>query len=109
MSQPFQQLQLEAPSLYALIETWADTQLLISEEEARIVGTGYPQGIAEAFSTLVFDWEATTFLLRETLPLAEGAYDLILKDGQLSACRGRESVLIKDQPVQVEVVSMPTT
>lgn len=106
MSQPFQQLQLEATSLYALIETWAETQLLISKEEARIVGTGYPKGIAEAFSTLVFDWEATTFLLRETLPLAEGTYDLILKDGVLLACRDQESFCIKDQPVQVEVLSV---
>ena len=104
MSQPFQQIQLEASSLYALVDSWASTKLLISEEEARITGCGYPKLITEAFTSLVFDWEATTFLLRETLPLAEGTYDLLLKDGLLLACKDQETCVIKDQPVQVEVL-----
>jgi hypothetical protein len=100
-------MQLEAPSLYALIESWADTKLQISEDEARIIGCGYPKLITEAFTSLVFDWEATTFLLRETLPLAEGTYELVLKDGLLLACKDPETCVIKDQPVQVEVLPVP--
>jgi hypothetical protein len=107
MTPPFQTLQLEAPSLYALIGTWAETQLLVTREEARIVGYGYPQEVAAAFTALVFDWEATIFLPRETLPLTGGTYDLILKDGTLLACRDQRSTPIPDQPVRVEVRSVP--
>lgn len=100
-------MQLEAPSLYALIGTWAETQLQVSDGEARIVGYGYTQEVSAAFTALIFDWEASIFLLRETLPLDDGNYDLILKDGTLLACRDQHSTPIPDQAVRMEVVSVP--
>lgn len=103
----FQKMQLEAESLFALIQTWAEMQLIVSEDTAAIIGYGYSDEIAGAFSILVFDWEATIPLPRHELDLPEGSYDLIRSNGLLHACRNQQAYPLADRPVRVEVVSVP--
>ncbi|MEZ4995359.1 MAG: hypothetical protein R2824_33385 [Saprospiraceae bacterium] len=104
---PIQKMHLEAPSLYALISTWAETQMIISEKIAQIIGYGYARDVAEAFTLLVFDWEATIFLDRTGLMLPAGTYGLIHDGDTLLACREQQSFSIPDQPVTIEVISVP--
>ena len=58
----FQKMQLEAGSLFALISTWTEMQLIVSEDAATISGYGYSDAIAGAFSVLVFDCDASVVI-----------------------------------------------
>ena len=104
---PFQKMQLEADSLYGLIGAWAEMQLIVDDEAAKIIGYGYTDEIAAAFTTLVFDWEAAISIPREELDIPAGAYDLILTEEMLYACKDPESYSLADRPVRVEVISVP--
>lgn len=103
----FQKMQLEADSLLALVSTWAEMQLIVEETSATIIGYGYTDEIAEAFTILVFDWEATIILDRSQLEIPIGSYDLIRSDDQLFACKDQQSFILMDQPVKVAVLSVP--
>ena len=103
----FTTLQLEAPGFYDLIGTWAETQLRITDTDARITGYGYTPDIAAAFTALVLDWEAR-IILSAPAGLRPGEYDLIRRDdGIVYACRGQHSYPLPDGPVRVEVRSEP--
>ncbi len=102
----FQKMQLEAPSLYALIDTWAEMQLEVTDSAAVIKGYGFSHEIAKAFTTLVLDWEAKIFLARESLSLDPGTYDLVRVDEALFACRDQQKYLVTDRGVAVEVQSV---
>lgn len=98
---------LEAGSLYDLVSTWAEMQLLVSEEAALITGYGFDPDISWALTTLTLDWEATIHLPPGHIALPAGEYDLITIAGDLYACRNQEKFLLPDTPVTVEVVSVP--
>ena len=55
MKYAFQKIQLEAGSLLALIDTWAEMQLQVTDTSAKIIGYGFAPDIAEAFTTLVLE------------------------------------------------------
>ncbi|MBK8654699.1 MAG: hypothetical protein KBG02_06965 [Haliscomenobacter sp.] len=103
----FQKMQLEAGSLFALISTWTEMQLIVSEDAATIIGYGYSDEIAGAFSVLVFDWEATVLIPKEELDIPPGSYDLIRDKETLYACKEQQAYPLADRPVRVEVVSVP--
>ncbi len=107
MKYAFHHLALQAPSLYALIGTWAELRLTVTDTTALITGYGYAPGIAAAFTALVLDWEATIALDRDRLELDNGAYDLFRseEDDTAFACRKQQSFPLPDQAVWVEVVS----
>lgn len=100
-------MQLEAGGFFDLINTWAEMQLVVTEDSAKIIGDGYTHEIAEAFTILVFDWEASIPLSREDLDLPEGSYDLIRDEEVVYACKDQQSHPLADRPVTVEVVSAP--
>jgi hypothetical protein len=103
----FQKIQLYADSLLSLINTWAEMQLIVEEDSFSIIGYGYTDEIAEAFTILVFDWEAT-ISLQETPPdIPPGSYDLVGDEGIIFACKDQKCFPIKDQAVIVEVLSVP--
>lgn len=104
---PFPKMQLEADGFYDLINTWAEMQLVVSEDSATIIGYGYTYEIAGAFTTLVFDWEASIPLSRESLGLSEGSYGLIREGDIVYACKDQQAYPLPDRPVTVEVVSAP--
>ncbi len=99
-------MRLEAGSLYALINNWVETQLVVTESSARIIGYGYAHEIAGAFSDLVLDWEATIVLPRQELSLETGEYDLFMLEEGLYAFKDQQRFPLADQPVVVEVVSV---
>lgn len=103
MKYAFTHLRLQAPGLYALINTWAEMHLSVSPASAVITGRGYSYEIARAFTNLVFDWEASIRLPREELGLEAGEYELILIDGLLYACREQRKYAVADRPAVVEV------
>jgi len=105
MKYAFQKIQLEADSFYALITTWAEMQLEVTEDSALIRGYGFAPEIAEAFTTLVLDWEAEIRLPEIPDGLTPGAYDLIELDGLVYACREGEKFRLADGEVSVEIVS----
>ncbi len=107
MKYAFQKMRLEADSFYALINTWAETHLTVTEGAAVIIGYGFAYEIAGAFSNLVLDWETTIILPEEKLELKNGEYDLIMLDKELYACRNQQKYLLPDMAVTVEVVSVP--
>ncbi len=82
-------------------------QLAVTETSAIITGYGYAHGIAEAFTTLVLDWEAVIHLDLSALNLPAGTYGLIMQNGVLYACREEYSRAVEDQAVVVKVVSAP--
>ena len=103
----FQKVRLEAKSLFALINTWAEMQLIVQDRSAEIIGFGSTDEIAEAFTILVFDWEATISLSLDGLDIPEGSYDLIREGDIVHACRHQKSYPVTDRPVVVEVISVP--
>lgn len=103
----FQQMQLQADSLFALIQTWAEMQLVLTEDSAEIIGFGYSPEISEAFTLLVFDWEATIILPEADLAIPIGSYDLIRQEDMLYACKEQRSYPLADCPVLVRVMSVP--
>ena len=106
---PFQKMQLEAEGFFDLINTWAEMQLVVTEDTAEIIGYGYTDEIAGAFTLLVFDWEAAIPLDRSELDIPPGSYDLIRDEDkdEVHACRGEKYYVLHDRPVTVEVVSVP--
>lgn len=106
MKYAFQKMRLEARSLYALIQTWAEMRLAVTEDSAAITGYGYTYDIAGAFSDLVLDWEATILLRRDGLNLRPGEYDLLTLGEELYAFRDQRQYPVPDGPVVVEVVSV---
>jgi hypothetical protein len=104
---PFQKMRLEAGSFYDLINTWAEMQLVVTEDSATIIGDGYVHEILEAFTVLVFDWEASIPLSKEGLDIPEGSYDLSRMGDIVHACTNQKAYPLPDRPVTVEVVSMP--
>ncbi len=106
MKHPFQQMRLQAESFYALITTWAEMRLEVAEDSALLRGYGFAPEIAEAFTTLVLDWEATLQLLEVPETLAPGAYELIELEGVVYACREGGKYRLDDQKVSVEVLSV---
>lgn len=100
-------MQLEAASFYSLISAWVEMQLLVTDEQAAISGYGFREDIAEAFSTLVLDWEASIFLPRGAIALPPGAYSLIRLGDEAFACRGQQKFPLEDHAVMVEVLSLP--
>ncbi len=107
MKYAFQKMRLEAQSLYALIQTWAEMHLTLTEDSATITGYGYTYDIAGAFSDLVLDWEATILLPRDRLDFALGEFDLLTVGEELYAFRNQQQYPVPDGPVILEVVSMP--
>lgn len=105
MKYAFQKMRLEADSFYALINNWVETQLIVTESSARIIGYGYAYEIAGAFSDLVLDWEAAILLPRQELGLETGSYDLSMLEGRLFAFKDQQRFPLADRPVIVEVVS----
>ena len=103
----FQKMRLEADSLYALVSTWAEMQLQLTEDGAVITGYGFAHEIAEAFTNLVLDWEASIFFPEGNLSLESGTYELIFIKEKLYACRDQEKLLLEDTPVVVQVTSAP--
>jgi hypothetical protein len=104
---PFQKMRLEADGFYDLINTWAEMQLVVTKDSATIIGDGYAHEILEAFTVLVFDWEASIPLSKESLDIPEGSYDLSRMGDIVHACTNRQAYPLPDRPVTVEVVSMP--
>jgi len=82
-------------------------QLEVTEESALIRGYGFAPEIAEAFTTLVLDWEAEIRLPALPPGLTPGAYDLIELDGAVYACREGDKYRLEDGAVSVEIVSEP--
>ncbi len=82
-----------------------ETQLIVTESGARIIGYGYAYEIAGAFSDLVLHWEATILLSQEP-GLEAGQYDLSMLDEGLFAFKGQQRFLLADQLAAVEVVSV---
>lgn len=107
MTPPFQNLRLEADSLYALINDWAQMQLTVAHDYAVITGFGFHADLAGAFSALVPDWEASIFLPTTYLDWETGTYSLELVDEKCYASRNQQGFLLPDVPVVVVVVSMP--
>ena len=107
MKYAFQKMRLEAKSLYALIQIWAEMHLTVADDStAIIIGYGYTYDIAGAFSDLVLDWEATILLPKENLNLEPGEYDLFMVGEALYAFRDQQQFSIPDMPVVVVVVSV---
>ena len=106
MKYAFQKMRLEADSFYALINNWVETQLVVTDSSACIIGYGYAYEIAGAFSDLVLDWEATILLPRQALGLEAGEYDLSMLEEGLFAFKGQQRFPLADRPVVVEVVSV---
>lgn len=107
MRLPFQKMQLEAEGFYDLINTWAEMQLVVTEDSAMIIGEGYTYEILKAFTNLVFDWEASIPISKEGLNIPEGSYDLSRMGDKVHACTSEKAYPLPDRPVRVEVVSMP--
>ena len=103
----FQKMQLEAGGFYGLINTWVEMQLVVTEESATIIGYGYTYEIAGAFTMLVFDWEASIPLSKESLGLSEGSYGLIREGDIVYACKDQQAYPLPYRPATVEVVSAP--
>ncbi|MCB0614606.1 MAG: hypothetical protein KDC75_14920 [Phaeodactylibacter sp.] len=103
----FQKMQLEADGFYKLINTWAEMQLVVTEDSATIIGYGYTYEIAGAFTMLVFDWEASIPIAKEGLNIPEGSYDLSRMGDKVHACSSEKAYFLPDRPVTVEVVSVP--
>lgn len=101
MKYAFKHITLHAESLYALINDWVEMQLLVEEEKAYLFGYGYAYEIAEAFTTLVLDWEARIYMPTPTLP--PGQYDLVMLEEGLYACQKQQKWLLEDREVRVEV------
>ncbi len=106
MKYSFRNLRLKADSLYAIVSAWSDMKLLVSPQSARIINAGFSHEVAQAFSTLVMDWEASVLLPKEKLPLEIGLYDLILIKNSLYACREQHHYLLGDMDVVVEVATL---
>ncbi len=107
MKYAFTKMQLEAPSFYKLIMNWVETQLIVTEDSARIIGYGYYYEITGAFSDLVLDWEATIRLPQHP-GLEPGEYELgMMEEDQLYAFRNQQRYPIVDSPVVVEVEYSP--
>ena len=104
---PFQKMQLEAGGFYKLINTWAEMQLVVTEESATIIGEGYTYEILKAFTALVFDWEASIPIVKAGLNIPEGSYDLSRMGDKVHACTSEKAYFLPDRPVTVEVVSVP--
>ena len=100
----FQNMRLEADSLYALVANPVEMQLQVTDGEAVIVGYGYPREIAGAFTELVLDWEATILPNEDEFDLEPGEYDLLMVNEELFACKDQEKQAIPDMAVVVEVV-----
>ena len=83
-----------------------ETQLIVTESSARIIGYGYAYEIAGAFSDLVLDWEATILLPRQALGLETGEYDLSMLEEGLFAFKDQQRFPLADQRVVVEVVEV---
>ena len=107
MRYPFQKMQLEADGFYDLINTWAEMQLVVTEESATIIGEGYTYEILKAFTALVFDWEASIPIVKAGLNIPEGSYDLSRMGDKVHACTSEKAYFLPDRPVTVEVVSVP--
>lgn len=107
MPYSFQKMQLEAQGFYDLIGTWAEMQLVVTQDSAVIIGDGYTYEISEAFTALVLDWEAHISLPKAELGIPEGSYDLSRKGDIVHACRGEKFYPLADQPVALEVISVP--
>ncbi|MCO6479472.1 MAG: hypothetical protein J5I94_22750 [Phaeodactylibacter sp.] len=103
----FQKMQLEADGFYGLINTWAEMQLVVTKDSATIIGYGYAHEILEAFTLLVFDWEASIPIAKEGLGIPEGSYDLSRMGDKVHACTSEKAYFLPDRPVTVEVVSAP--
>lgn len=84
---------------WALINNWVETQLIVTESSARIIGYGYAYEIAGAFSDLVLDWEATILLSQEP-GLEAGQYDLSMLDEGLFAFKDQQRFPLADQSRQ---------
>jgi hypothetical protein len=106
MKYAFKKMRLEADRLVPLITSWAEMQLIVTEERAVIRGFGFAHDIAEAFSALVLDWEATVFLQTSLPGLAPGAYDLTVIGEDLYAARDQQKFLVPGGPVTVEVTAV---
>ena len=106
MKYAFQKMRLEADSFHALINNWVETQLVVTDSSARIIGYGYAYEIAGAFSDLVLDWEAAILLPRQELGLEAGEYDLSMLEEGLYAFKDQHRFPLADRPVVVEVVSV---
>ncbi len=91
MQHAFQKMQLQAPSFYARIDTWAEMKLLVTDDGAHLTGYFYDKEIADAFSTLIDDWEATIPLPESELGLEPGTYELGIKDETLHAFRKEQA------------------
>lgn len=107
MKHPFQKMQLQADSWYALIGTWAEMQLIVRDGTAEIIGEGYTYEIARALTLLVFDWEARILLPMQELDIPAGSYDLSRQGDRVHASSGSDYFLLPDREVVVEVVSVP--
>ena len=83
-----------------------ETQLIVTESSARIIGYGYAYEIAGAFSDLVLDWEAAILLPRQELSLETGEYDLSMLEEGLFAFKDQQRFPLADQRVVVEVVEV---
>lgn len=107
MKYAFQKMQLEAKGFYDLIGTWAEMQLIVTDDSAVIVGDGYTSEIEEALTILVLDWEATIPLSGPGLELPTGSYDLTRKGATVHACMDEQFFPLADRPVVVEVAAKP--
>jgi hypothetical protein len=107
MKYAFQKMQLEAKGFYDLIGTWAEMQLIVTDDSAVIVGDGYTSEIEEALTILVLDWEATIPLSGAGLELPAGSYDLNRKGDMVHASQGQTSYPLPDRPVVVAVRAEP--
>lgn len=102
----FQKMRLETESYQSIIGAWVEMQLQVTPETAVLIGYGFTPEVAEGFTLLVLDWEATVTLPREGINLETGHYGLILIDEELYACRDQQKYRLADGPAVVEVVSV---
>lgn len=105
MKYAFKKMRLEADRLVPLVTDWAEMQLIVTDERAIIRGFGFAQDIAEAFSALLLDWDATVLLRHYPRDLAPGTYDLTVIGEDIYVIQSARKFLVPDGPVVVETVA----
>lgn len=100
----FQKMHLFADHLYALIVNPVEMQLQVTEDTARIVGSGFGRDIEGAFSLLVYDWRAVIVLDRADVDLPPGEYYVMLDGERVIAGKDEVFCVLPNGAVVVEVV-----
>jgi hypothetical protein len=101
MKYTIQKIRIEADSLYTIIDNWNKMTLEVRNDSAVLSGDGFAYDIAEAFNTLILEWEAEVALTNVPDELHPGKYELMEKEGTVYAVHHEERYEIEDQDAVV--------